>query len=403
MRHYCYFFLITLLASLLATGCGSDENKPPAEKDQQPPAGGGLVRLSADTQNDIGLKVEQVARNPVAETIAATGWLMIKPGADVTIKASSAGFIAPISDQSGWDFGAAVKGGGQTLGLLRPLLSPVEQADLVSAKQEAEILIQQSKVTLQRAESQLELMKRSEGSVSGSRISELQEAADRARIAYEEAQKKLPFLPRQSDNQSVQMPPVPLQSPIDGRIVKVHVSPGQLVVQGDALWTVADWSALWTRVPVFEGDLPRVAVGENATIQLPGTRQVLQGKPVRAPQATEPGRRTVDVFYEIENPASSLRPGQPVLVSLPVGKTAERLVVPHTAIIWDGMGNAWVYVHTAPEEFRRRRVELGEIAGNRVVVQRGLDDDDKVVTVGTEALYGQEFKGEIQTVGGDTD
>jgi len=399
MRPRLHLLAAAAAATLFWTGCAGDRGEQAAEKDQQRPAtAAGVVRISDEAEATIALKVERVSRKSITNTLPTTGWLTLKPGAEATVKAPSAGFILPPSGQDRLELGAAVKGGQHVLGSLLPLLSPVEQADLVSAKKEADILIRQSLVTLQRAEAQLEQLKPSQGAVAGTRIAELQETADRARIAYEEAQQKLPFLPQETDKIPAVMPPTPIAAPIDGRIVKVHVSPRQWVAQADPLWTIADWSALWVRVAVFEGDLARIAQAEAASVRVPGTEEVRAGSPVRAPQATEPGRRTVDLFYEVENAGWSWRPGQAVSVLLPLGKPADRLLVPQAAVIWDGMGNSWVYVRE-PEQFRRRRVELGQIVGKQVVVERGLDDDDTVVAVGAQALYGEEFKGETQAAG----
>jgi RND family efflux transporter MFP subunit len=231
--------------------------------------------------------------------------------------------------------------------------------------------------------------------VAGTRVAELHEKAERARAAYEEAQQRLPFLPKEPYGDHIEVKPVPIEAPLAGRVVAVHVRPGQFVVQGDALWTIADWSALWVRVPVFELDLPQVDQKESADLEVPGTAVRLTAKPVDAPQPTRYGQRTVDLFYEVPNPSGALRVGQAVSVLLPIGRPADRVVVPRSAVLWDGMGDTWVYLQARTNTFRRQRVELGLTLKDRVEVTRGLEEGANLVTVGAEALYGQEFKGDI--------
>jgi multidrug efflux pump subunit AcrA (membrane-fusion protein) len=168
------------------------------------------------------------------------------------------------------------------------------------------------------------------------------------------------------------------------------------VLQGDPLWTIADWSRLWLRVPIFEGDLPRLEGEESAEAALPGTHQMASARRVPAPQPTRPGLRTVDLFYELHSGGDTLRPGQPLPVSIPLGTSAERIVIPRSAVLWDGFGNAWVYLRTGEAIFRRQRVELGPPAGEGVVIERGLTPGDQLVTRGAATLHGEEFKGQLQ-------
>src|SRR4249919_385662 len=81
---------------------------------------------------------------------------------------------------------------------MKVLVSPQEQAQLVAAKEEADILINQSRVTKELAESQLNQLKGiAKGAVAGTRLVELQEIIRRSSVAEQEALDKLPFLPKE--------------------------------------------------------------------------------------------------------------------------------------------------------------------------------------------------------------
>jgi RND family efflux transporter MFP subunit len=288
------------------------------------------------------------------------------------------------------------------LGTIEVFLAPHEQAQLVAEKADANTLIEQSQATAQAAEDQLKRIEKSAvGAVPGTRIAELKEAIARARAAERHAREKLPSYGAEPSHEGVQLSEVPLEAPIAGRLVNVHVAPKQFVVQGDPLVAIADWSRLWVQVPVFAADSARIARDKPATITLPGGKHAYDAKPVNAPQPYEPGKQTVAVLYEIENPTDEFRPGQAVSVSLPINKQSAALVVPNAAVLWDGMGNSWVYVKTSETTFRRKKVELGRLFGEKAVVRRGLQKGDDVVTTGAEALYGEEFKDQIHA--GDND
>lgn len=68
-----------------------------------------------------------------------------------------------------------------------------------------------------------------------------------------------------------------------------------------------------------------------------------------------------------------------------------QVVVPYAALIYDGQGVPWVY--TAPDEltFRRVRVDVDRIEGDRVFLAGGLAAGTRVVTVGATEVYGTEL------------
>ena len=224
---------------------------------------------------------------------------------------------------------------------------------------------------------------------------------DRSRAAYEEAQQQFPFLPSEPYQRPLQLEPVAIESPQGGRVSEVYVCSGQLVLQGEPLWKISDWSSLWMRVPVFEGDLPRIDLIASAEVRVPGSASSLSARPTGIPQPTQEGRRTVDLIYEVANAEGIFRPGQAVAVSLPTGAAVARLAVPQSAVIWDGAGGTWVYLEDAENSFRRQRIEVGRSLGDLIIINRGLAKDQSVVTIGAEALYGEEFKDQIPALEDD--
>jgi len=333
----------------------------------------------------------------VASRISTTGWLVIKPGHEVTVRAVATGFVFPEEGGRLASLGDSVSE-GQCLGTIRVFVSPQEEAQLVALKEEADILIRQSSASLEAAQARLERAEQlgESGTVAGKERQLAKEAVERAKAAYEEAQHQLPFLPSEPYERPLRLSPAAIKSPSAGRLTRLHVQPRQLVIQGDPLWTISDWASLWLRVPVFEGDLPRIDQMEPAEVSKPGMESPRPATPTAVPQPTEDGRRTVDLFYEVDNADGKLRPGEAVSVELPTGKTAKQVVVPKSAILWDGMANAWVYLEEKKNLFRRQRIRIGPTRDGVVIVEHGLSEGQSVVTVGAEALYGEEFQGQIQ-------
>jgi RND family efflux transporter MFP subunit len=392
-------FIVVVAIFLPVTGCHSSADKVPQESGPHSSASSDL-HIAAESQSAIGLKTAKTEPTSVPQTIPATGWLMARPPGEIVVKAPSTGFVT-VNSGSPLSVGLLVKK-SERLGSIQVFLAPHEQAQLVAEKADANILIEQSQATAQAAEDQLKRIEKSAvEAVPGTRIAELKETISRARAAERHAREKLPSMGSAPSGEGVQLSEVPVEAPIAGRLINVHVAPKQFVVQGDPLVAIADWSRLWVQVPVFAADGARIDRDIPATVTFPGRKRAYDAKSVNAPQPYEPGKQTVAILYEIENPTDEFRPGQAVSVSLPIDKESAALLVPNAAVLWDGMGNSWVYVRTSKTSFRRKKVELGRLFGDKAVVRRGLKEGDDVVTTGAEALYGEEFKDQIHA--GDSD
>ena len=374
----------------LCVGCAGEKEgvrtgPPPAESSS------GAVKLSEKAQQQLGLACQRPVKRDVQAVLSLTGWLELPPGKEITVKSPLTGYLAVVEGQPAWVLGARVEQ-RQTLQRVMAFLTPMELAQMATAKEDTDIAIEQSLVSMKLAEEQLAKVSAARDAVLGTRLNDLKEIFGRSKAAYEQSKEKLRFLPHEPKDGDLLMRPVTVESPLRGRIFTVHVTEPQFVFQGDPLWTVADWSMLWVRVPVFETDLPRVLTTDSAGVRIPGSSAVA-ASPLGAPQPTKPGLRTVDLLYAVPNDSETLRPGQSVVVDLPAGASEERLLIARSAVLWDGIGGAWVYVRASEDSFRRQRVELGQTVGEEAVIVRGLDDDDEVVTTAAQSLYGEEFKG----------
>jgi membrane fusion protein, heavy metal efflux system len=363
-------------------------------KAESPAAAVGDMHISEQSQAAIGLATVVVTERDVHDFIAATGWLAARPASEVVFKAPATGFIVP-SAGNDRSLGRSIAK-DEILADLQVFLSPQEQSQLVAAKKEADVQIEQSHATSKLAEEQLKRVEEAgPTAVPGTRLLELRETIARSQAAEQGAREKLPYLPESSGGEEPQLKAIILKAPFSGRLADIHFAPRQLVTQGDPLWTIVDWSRLWIRVPVFVADVPRIIKDEPANITVPGEQMVYTAKAVDTTQGTDPGKQTVELLYEIDNHDGRLRPGQAVSVSLPSGEQSRAVVVPRSAILWDGMANTWVYRQTSPGTYHRGKVELGQSVGSDVVVRRGLTDGEVVVTRGAEALYGEEFKSQL--------
>ncbi len=185
-----------------------------------------------------------------------------------------------------------------------------------------------------------------------------------------------------------------IAAPMAGVLLDLTVGSGQVVTAGTPLFTVAALGRLWVKVSLYAGDARTIARGQRVTVHglSSGTGGfAVSARPATAPLSADASSSSIDLFYQLDEPRG-LRPGERVSVSLPVtGPRQKALVVPLSAVLYDVAGDAWVYVRTDSLVFTRRRIEVANIVGDRVLVTRGLAPGTPVVTAGAVELFGTEF------------
>ena len=184
---------------------------------------------------------------------------------------------------------------------------------------------------------------------------------------------------------------IAIQAPLDGIIQTVSAASGQTVAASAPLLQIAQVSTLWVRVPVFAGDVNEIDASQPVSVRRLGDAAPTIARRVTAPLKADPSAASVDLYYELSGGTLGLRPGERVMVEIPLTSTQQGLVVPDAAVLYDIHGDAWVYEDLGGNAYARRRVQIARHAGDRAVIARGISEGAKVVTDGAAELFGTEF------------
>ena len=163
-----------------------------------------------------------------------------------------------------------------------------------------------------------------------------------------------------------------VSAPFDGVVQR---SPQHLVnvVASAPLLEIAQLDTLWVRVPIYAGDVAASTnVAPASVTRLGATDAPLTAMRVAAPRKATRRRPPWICTTPCPGRPGSLRPGERVLVELPLTSSEQGLVLPDTAVLYDIHGDAWVYQALGENAFARRRIEISRHAGDRVVVRRGI-------------------------------
>lgn len=179
---------------------------------------------------------------------------------------------------------------------------------------------------------------------------------------------------------------VTIVAPTSGKVLAVHVNPGEAVLVGAPLVDVGDVASLWVTGWVSERSVPLVQEGGAARIVLaafPG--DTFAARVVRTGAALDQARRALDVRVALEQPPVGLVPGMFATMLLASGDRAIRAVLPAEAVQRVGDGAA-VFIRDSELRFRMRRVGSAIALPDGKVAVEGLEAGLEVVVGGAFRL-----------------
>ncbi len=373
-------------ATVGLAGCGklaADSAAVEAEKRSAPPKDPDLIVAQPSLASR--LKVAQVDRQPISERFRVPGRIDFDEQNVARIGASVSGrvtelFVSP---------GQAVEA-GDVLALLHS--TELGQAQLAYQKARAQRDLQAR--ALERAKVLLS------ADVIGSaelqrRQSELAMADAELRTSVE--QLRLMGVPANKLAESAK-PELSAISPViasmGGTVVLRKVARGQVVQQADELFKVADLSRVWVVGEVPESAATRVRVGQTVEIEVGAPGERIVAKLDWVSDIVDPETRTVTVRTELANTERTLRPS--MLATLVIhAKPEDRLAVSNSAVVRSG-NRDFVFVQTAPIEFRLTPVELGDESNGLRPIRSGLSAGQAIVVEGAFHLNNEHRRAETE-------
>jgi RND family efflux transporter MFP subunit len=342
--------LVGLLALAVAAGCG----------------GGGGEQETARGPEATPVEVMKVEPEDAVATVTASGMLVARN--DVPISAEASGRVAEV---------LVTVGDEVTEGTLLVRLDD-ELARLALRQAEAQLVAAQA--DLRDAERGFE---RSKALFESGDIAQAE--FDGAELRYRASEGA--FLASQAAHGSAerQLRNTAISSPIDGTVAFVHAELGHLVNMGEPVAHVVDTSTFDIDLGLTEQQAVDVRAGRGATVRirtLPG--EEYSGRVEYVGPRADDRTKTYPARVVLRNERGLLRGGMVAEVTIAT-RTYEDAVVIERDWVVDRYGEPAVYV-AADSLAELRRVRLGPVLGDRVVVEEGLVPGDRVVVLGYDQL-----------------
>jgi len=173
-----------------------------------------------------------------------------------------------------------------------------------------------------------------------------------------------------------------VRAPISGVVTELNFAIGEQVETSRKLLTILDPRVLWVEASIFEPDLRAVEDSHKALITSAIYPELFfWGKLVALSAVFDEATRSVKAVFEFSNSREKLRPGMFVNVEIEAEEKEETLAVPASSVL-EKDGTRVVFIHTSPEEFVMREVQVGGLYGDDVSIRSGIAEGNRVVTVG---------------------
>ena len=183
-------------------------------------------------------------------------------------------------------------------------------------------------------------------------------------------------------------PTIDLTAPLEGLVMRNHVSLGEPVEPDSDILEIIDLRSMHAVARVPEDHAGKLAPGVKARIRVAALpEQPFEGEMLRFGTEIDTTGGTVDALFLIEDPSGKLRPHMRAEFSILLERRENVMALPKEALQGDA-ANPFVFVKDfdLPNAFVKAPLEVGMRNDQMVEVKAGLFPSDQVVTKGGYAL-----------------
>lgn len=240
------------------------------------------------------------------------------------------------------------------------LLATIDERNLSQAVAEAEALLRQARLQLERAQSLFERK-----AVTKANLLDATTAHDVAKARLASAQ--------------LTLEKAKVKAPWAGRIANRMVEPGSYVGPGTPLFDLVDDQTVIARALASEADVPYLRRGGEVKVELDVLGRTVEGRIARLGAALDRATRTLPVEVELDNRNGELVPGMVARMVVVRRRFDSAFVVPLEALVDLGDRRAvWV---VAEDKAQLAPVSVVARTGESVVVS-GLEAGTRVIVAG---------------------
>jgi RND family efflux transporter MFP subunit len=346
-------------------------------KSQEAPSSEQQISFLKEQQWKIDFRTEAVRQQLISETVRSVAEVIPAVNGEAIVAAPFTGYIPASSDNHLPDPGEVIQRGTSLAVIIPSAETPGGSEDFASRYTNAE-------TQRDLAYREFERIKKlyAVHSISDKEYQEAEAALRRANTTFQ----SLNMLVSAEKDSSIVQGGFRLKAPISGTIAEMYVVPGKQVTAGDPLFRIINMNTVWIKASIAANDIAKIINPSYAWIRLAGLNEPIEinqrnGKLISTGSAIDERTRTIPVIFQRSNTEKLLRIGMTGEINISGNGKHQGLVIPQSALM-EEEGRYSVYIHSEGESFVKRDVTLGAREKDRVEILKGVEEGERVVTVG---------------------
>lgn len=399
-----------------------------------------VLAVGEDRGDAVEVRVEDVQRRDLVARVSATGH--IEPKRAVDISADISGRVVQLPVEEGEDVGE-----GDLLMVIDPTQYEAAVQQARAALSEARARQAQARATFQQAErdaQRLERLKeRTPDLVTDQEVELARTEAETQRALLQAAEHGVEQAQASLEQARDRLDKTVIRAPMSGRVTRLNVEQGETAVvgtigtPGTLLMTISDLSVMEAVIEVDETDIPEIAYGDSATVEIdafPNRRfsgrvtkignSSIRPRESRAATGASGSEQAIDfeVRITLDDPPEGVRPDLSATADVITAVRSATLAIPITALTLvetetlEEMPSEVVPEGTRPRPRRElegvyvvdegvatfRPVRIGIAGESYFEVLEGLEEGDRVVSGTYQAIRDLEDGSPVEITAADT-
>lgn len=173
-----------------------------------------------------------------------------------------------------------------------------------------------------------------------------------------------------------------VRAPMSGFIINKNISKDQQLRSdnGQSIYTIAEINEIWVLANVYESDISRIQVGQEASIEMisyPGEK--IKGKIDKIFTVLDPETQTMKVRITLPNADYKYKPEMNCVVNIEYNEAREMTAIPSKSVVFD-KSKHFAMVYRERNDIETREIKVYKTVGDKTYIEEGLRDGEKVIS-----------------------
>lgn len=181
-----------------------------------------------------------------------------------------------------------------------------------------------------------------------------------------------------------------VESSIDGVVLNMHLTPGELIGDDDHVVTIADLNSVWAELNVYQKDLQKIKINQKVELYVDILEKTVSGKIFYLSPTVDEHTRTAIARVRLNNYNGYWKPGMFLNARVLIDKVPVEKAISLSSIQnYDGEKVVFVKNENG---FVPRVVTIGKVNSNFVEILKGLEDGETYVAEGAFVIKSELLK-----------